>query len=315
MPFVSRLLRFTITAIVVAVAIGAGWLLWMVYEETPWTRDGRVRANVVNVAPDVAGPVIDLPVKDNQQVKIGDTLFVVDPARYRLALEQAEAAVAGAKAVLDERQEEQDRRERLSSASISAEALNQARSATLAAHAAYDQAVAAVDVAKLNLARTNVRSPVNGHVTNLLLNRGDYVTAGRAVVAVVDDDSFYVAGYFEETKLRYITVGDTVSIRLLGFDDPLDGHVESIARAITDRENVIGSDLVANVNPTFSWVRLAQRIPVRIAIDWVPPDVTLAAGMTATLRVNNAYTERAALLSLLPTRKGDAAHPTNSAVP
>jgi multidrug resistance efflux pump len=315
MPFVSRVLRFTITAIVVAVAIGAGWLLWRVYEDTPWTRDGRVRANVVNVAPDVAGPVIDLLVKDNQQVKIGDTLFVVDPARYRLALEQAEATVAGAKAVLDERQEEQDRRERLSSAAISAEALNQARSATLAARAAYDQAVAAVDVAKLNLARTNVRSPVNGHVTNLLLNRGDYVTAGRAVVAVVDDDSFYVAGYFEETKLRYINVGDTVSIRLLGFDDPLDGHVESIARAITDRENVIGSDLVANVNPTFSWVRLAQRIPVRIAIDRVPPDVTLAAGMTATLRVNNAYTERAALLSLLPTRKGDAAHPTNSAVP
>ncbi|MFH0300431.1 efflux RND transporter periplasmic adaptor subunit [Bradyrhizobium sp. 31Argb] len=285
MPSLGRFAQYAVTIATVAVAIAAGWWLWRLYEETPWTRDGRVRANVVNVAPDVAGAVIDLRVKDNQQVKVGDILFVVDPARYQLALEEAEATAAGAKATLDERQEEQDRREKLSVDAISAEALNQARSATLAARAAYDEAMAQVGVAKLNLARTNVRSPVNGHVTNLLLNRGDYVTAGKPVLAVVDQDSFYVAGYFEETKLRYINLGDAVSVRLLGFDAPLKGHVESVARAITDRENVIGTDLIANVNPTFSWVRLAQRIPVRIAIDDVPDGVTLSAGMTATLQV------------------------------
>jgi RND family efflux transporter MFP subunit len=298
MPSVARWSRFAITAIMVVLAVVAGWSLWRVYEETPWTRDGRVRANVVMVAPDVAGPVVDLRVKDNQEVRIGDTLFTVDPARYQLALQQAEAASAGAKALLDQREEEQSRREQLSSVAISAEALNQARSATASARAAYDSTTAALGVARLNLARTAVRSPVNGHVTNLLLNRGDYVTAGRAVVAVVDDDSYYIAGYFEETKLRYINPGDPVSIRLLGFDAPLDGHVESVAHAITDRDNVIGADLVANVNPTFSWVRLAQRIPVRIEIDHVPSGVTLSAGMTATLQVRNSASEPGNRLSL-----------------
>lgn len=285
MPKPAAWIRPLVTAIVVTAAVVAGWQLWRVYEESPWTRDGRVRANVVNVAPDVAGAVIELAVKDNQVVRIGDTLFLVDPARYRLALADAEAALAGAKSLLDQRGEEQQRRERLSSDSISAEALTQARSATLSAQASYDRAAAEVGVAKLNLARTMVRAPVNGTVTNLLLNRGDYVTAGRAVVAIVDSDSYYVAGYFEETKLRHIGIGDTVSIRLLGFDTPLKGHVGSIARAITDRDNAIGLNLVANVNPTFSWVRLAQRIPVRIEIDDVPQGIPLIAGLTATVAV------------------------------
>ena len=283
----SSWIRVLVTVVVVAAAGVAGWYLWRTYEESPWTRDGRVRVNVVMVAPDVAGAVTDMRVKDNQSVKIGDTLFVIDPARYRLALEQAEAALAGAKSVLDQRQEEQQRRERLSSASISEEALNQARTAALSAQAAYDQAEAALGVAKLNLARTDVRSPVNGHVTNLLVHRGDYATAGHPMVALVDSDSFYVAGYFEETKLRHIKIGDHVSIRLMAYDAPLTGHVESVARAITDRDNALGSDLIANVNPTFSWVRLAQRIPVRIAIDDVPKGITLSAGMTATVVVTD----------------------------
>lgn len=283
----SSWIRVLVTLIVVAAAGVAGWYLWRTYEESPWTRDGRVRVNVVMVAPDVAGAVTDLRVKDNQSVKIGDTLFTVDPARYRLALEQAEAALAGAKSVLEQRQEEQQRRERLSSVSISQEALTQARTATLSAQASYDQAEAALGVAKLNLARTEVRSPVNGHVTNLLVHRGDYATAGHPMVALVDSDSFYVAGYFEETKLRHIHVGDHVSIRLMAYSAPLTGHVDSVARAITDRDNALGNDLIANVNPTFSWVRLAQRIPVRIAIDDVPKGIVLSAGMTATVVVTD----------------------------
>jgi|APThiThiocy_cv2_1041547.scaffolds.fasta_scaffold42136_2 multidrug resistance efflux pump len=281
-------IRVLVTVVAVAAAGVAGWYLWRTYEESPWTRDGRVRVNVVMVAPDVAGAVTDLRVKDNQSVRIGDTLFTVDPARYRLALQQAEAVLAGAKSVLEQRREEQERRERLSTASISEEALNQARTATLSAQASYDQAEAALGVAKLNLARTDVRSPVNGHVTNLLVHRGDYATAGRPMVALVDSDSFYVAGYFEETKLRHIHIGDRVSIRLMAYRAPLTGHVDSVARAITDRDNALGNDLIANVNPTFSWVRLAQRIPVRIAIDDVPKGITLSAGMTATVVVTDA---------------------------
>lgn len=292
MPSKMSIIRVLVTVTAVLVAIVAGWYLWRVYEESPWTRDGRVRANVVMVAPDVAGAVIDIRVKDNQEVKIGDVLFTVDPARYQLALAAAEAALAGAKSLLDQRKEEQDRREHLSSASISAEALNQARTAALSAQANYDQAVAALGVAKLNLARTEVRAPVNGHVTNLLVDRGDYATAGRAMLAIVDSDSYYVAGYFEETKLRSIKVGDPASIRLLGFSAPLEGHVQSVARAITDRDNAIGNDLIANVNPTFSWVRLAQRIPVRIAIDRIPDGITLSAGMTATVVVTTPGNDR-----------------------
>lgn len=283
----SSWIRVLVTVVVVAAAGAAGWYLWRTYEESPWTRDGRVRVNVVMVAPDVAGAVTDIRVKDNQSVKIGDTLFTVDPARYRLAVEQAEAVLAGARSVLEQRQEEQQRRERLSSASISEEALNQARTAALSAQASYDQADAALGVAKLNLARTDVRSPVNGYVTNLLVHRGDYATAGHPMVALVDSDSFYVAGYFEETKLRHIRIGDRVSIRLMAYSVPLTGHVESVARAITDRDNALGNDLIANVNPTFSWVRLAQRIPVRIAIDDVPKGITLSAGMTATVVVTD----------------------------
>jgi RND family efflux transporter MFP subunit len=281
----GSLLRISVTAVVVAIAAVAGWYLWRIYEESPWTRDGRVRANVVMVAPDVAGIVVDISVKDNQNVRIGDVLFTIDPARYQLALSAAEAAQAGAKSVFDQREEELHRRERLSSAATSEEAFNQARTAVLSAQAACDQTIAAVAVAKLNLARTVVRAPVNGHVTNLLVDRGDYATAGHAMVAVVDSDTYYIAGYFEETKLRHIQIDDKVSIGLMGFDTPLQGHVQSIARAITDRDNVVGSELIANVNPTFSWVRLAQRIPVRIAIDEVPKGITLSAGMTATVKV------------------------------
>lgn len=291
MPHVASWVRVLVTAIALSIAGVAGWYLWRTYEESPWTCDGRIRANVVMVAPDVAGAVIDIKVKDNQEVRIGDVLFTIDPARYQLALSSAEAALAGAKSVLDQRQEEQDRREQLSSASISQEALNQARAATLSAQAAFDQATAALGVAKLNLARTEVRSPVNGHVTNLLVDRGDYATAGRAMVAVVDSNSYYVAGYFEETKLRHIKIGDKVSIRLMGYSAPLKGHVQSVARAITDRDNALGSDLIANVNPTFSWVRLAQRIPVRIAIDDVPDGIILSAGMTATVVVTDPNDE------------------------
>jgi RND family efflux transporter MFP subunit len=271
------------TGTLVALAAWAGWYAWQLYNFNPWTRDARVRANIVTVAPDVAGPIVELNVRDNQEVRIGDVLFTVDQARYRLAVEQAQAALEGAKSTLEQRNDELNRRLRLTTEAISQEALNQAKSASAAAQAAYDQAEATLEVAKLNLARTIVHSPVNGHVTNLLLEKGDYATQGHAIVAIVDSDSFYVAAYFEETKLPLIRIGAAASIRLLGANARLDGKVESIARAITDRENAVGGDLIANVNPTFSWVRLAQRIPVRIAIEHIPPEMTLSAGMTATV--------------------------------
>jgi RND family efflux transporter MFP subunit len=280
------IIRFLVTFVAVIGAFVAGSFLWRTYMESPWTRDARVRANVVMVAPDVSGAVVDLRVVDNQEVKIGDILFVIDQARFELALAQAEAELAAAQSSRDEREEEYDRKQKLiASSAISVESLRQARAAALSSKADCDRAQAAVDLAKLNLARTTVHSPVNGPVTNLLLNKGDYVTAGHPVLAVVDSDSFYVAGYFEETKLHAIAVGDRVAVRLLGFGEQLEGHVGGIARAITDRDNALGASLIADVNPTFNWVRLAQRVPVRIVIDHVPKEVTLSAGMTATVVV------------------------------
>ncbi|GGC61441.1 efflux RND transporter periplasmic adaptor subunit [Chelatococcus reniformis] len=275
--------RVFVTLVLVTAAAAAGFFLWRNYVLSPWTRDGRVRANVVEVAPDVAGQVVELKVRDNQRVRKGDVLFVIDQERFRLAVEQAVAAISGRQAERDELNREYQRRTKLSEAAVAAETVEKARAAVLSADAALAQAQVDLGVAKLNLERAQVRSPVNGYVTNLLLDVGDYATAGKAMLAVVDADSFYVLGYFEETKLPAIRLGARASIRLMSFAQPLDGHVEGVARAIVDREATDG--LIANVNPTFAWVRLAQRIPVRIAIDHVPEGVELSAGMTATVVV------------------------------
>lgn len=283
---ISRILRVVITTLVASAAIVAGWFAWQSYVTNPWTRDGRVRVDIVEIAPDVSGPIAQVLVKDNQVVKKGDLLFVIDPERYRYALAQAQASLSGLEQQQQQRQRELERRNLLSNLAITAEAREQAETAAATAATAYDQALATLNIAQLNLDRTEVRSPVNGYVTNLRLNAGDYATAGKAVVAVVNSDSFYVSGYFEETKLRNIHVGDRAVVRLMGFSDGIEGHVESVARAIVDREMIQGAgDLIANVNPTFSWVRLAQRIPVRIALDHVPDTVRLSAGMTATIAV------------------------------
>jgi RND family efflux transporter MFP subunit len=280
--------RVLVTAAVVALAVSAGWLIWQNYFLTPWTRDGRVRANVVQIAPDVSGVITEVRVKDNQPVKRGDVLLVIDPERYRLTVSQAEANVRGAVSDLEQRQREFERRSHLTSSAISTETREQAAAAVREAEAAYDQATVQLDTARLNLERSEMRSTVDGYVTNLLVQAGEYAQPGRAMVAVLDSTSFYVAGYFEETKLPEIHVGDRVSIRLMSSAAPAEGHVDSVAPAIADRENTVGGDLIANINPTFSWVRLAQRIPVRIAIDRLPDDVHLISGMTATVVVEPA---------------------------
>ncbi|WP_052763702.1 efflux RND transporter periplasmic adaptor subunit [Microvirga massiliensis] len=284
---VSPIVRVVVTTLVVAVAAAAAWFAWQSYTRNPWTRDGRVHANIVEIAPDVSGTVADVRVKDNQAVKKGDLLFTIDPERYRFALSQAEANVQGRERELDQRRRELERRMRLTSTAITVEAREQAETAVATAEAAYDQALAALNTARLNLDRTQVSSPVNGFVTNLQVDAGDYATAGRALLALVDSDSFYVAGYFEETKIRNLREGDKATVRLMGFSEDIDGHVDSVSRAIADREMMQVSDsLIANINPTFSWVRLAQRVPVRIALDRVPDHVRLSAGMTATVVVH-----------------------------
>ncbi|MFO1071790.1 MAG: efflux RND transporter periplasmic adaptor subunit [Geminicoccaceae bacterium] len=278
--------RVLVTVLAVAAAVAAGWLLWQTYVESPWTRDGRVRANVVQIAPDVSGVITEVRVRDNQQVARGEVLMVIDPERFRLAVAQAEARLRAADSAREQRQRELERRVQLTSSAISNETREQAATAAREADAAYDEAVAALDIARLNLERSELRSTVNGFVTNLLVQAGEYAQDGKALVAVVDQDSFYVAAYFEETKLARIRLGEPATIRLMSRSEPLSGRVESITRAIADRENTAGSDLIANVNPTFAWVRLPQRIPVRIAFEALPADIELTSGMTATVVIH-----------------------------
>ncbi|EKS68093.1 MULTISPECIES: HlyD family secretion protein [Caballeronia] len=279
-----KIIGLVLTIAIFAVALVIGRVLWVHYMDEPWTRDGRVRADVVNVAPDVSGAVVQLPVRDNQFVKKGDLLMEIDPSHYRIAVEQAQANVTARAAELRMRRADAARRADMDSLVVSKEARENAMQTASTAEAQLQQAQAALDAAKLNLERTKVFSPVDGYVTNLNVFRGDYATAGAAKLAIVDSHSFWVYGYFEETKLPHVRIGDKASIRLMSGGE-LKGHVESISRGIYDRDNPQSRELLADVNPTFNWVRLAQRVPVRVHIDEVPDGVLLSAGTTATVIV------------------------------
>ncbi|WP_395394981.1 HlyD family secretion protein [Novosphingobium sp. BL-8A] len=270
-------------ALVVISALVAIWL-WNHYENRPWTRDGRVRADVVRVTPDIGGLVTSVEVRDNQEVKAGDLLFVIDRPRYTLAMQAAQAAVASAQAKLGQAQREAARDLALGDL-VATESHEQNVAAVATARAALDQTLSALDKAKLDLERTNVRASVNGTVTNLDLHPGDYVAPGSQAMALIDRDSVRVEGYFEETKLPHIHVGAPVTVVLMGESRPLKGVVESIAAGINDTTRSDSRNLLPSVEPTFTWVRLAQRIPVRVRLTDVPKDVRLIAGRTATVTI------------------------------
>lgn len=282
--FLIELGRIALTLVFVAAALFAGWYLWRQYEVEPWTRDGRVRADIVQVTPDVSGLVTDVMIRENQVVHKGQVLFLIDQPRYQLALRQAEAAVENQQALFDEAAREDKRNHSLGNL-VSVEVLQQGSTHLAEAEAGLAQAVTARDLAKLNLDRTTVASSVNGVLANVELQPGDYATAGHPVFALVDTDSLHIDGYFEETKLPRIHVGDRVTVQMMGDARKLAGHVESISAGIEDRERGASANLLPNVNPTFSWVRLAQRVPVRVVLDQPPPDVRLIAGRTATVTV------------------------------
>ncbi|MDD0844096.1 efflux RND transporter periplasmic adaptor subunit [Pseudomonas sp. Gutcm_11s] len=281
----SALPRVAVTLLMVLVAVLAGWWLWDFYMNAPWTRDARVRADVVTIAPDVSGWVVELKVQDNQQVKAGDLLMSIDRERYQANLDKAKALAQTRRQQLNLRQHEASRRAHLGPQAISAELRENALINAEIARAELQQAEAEVTLAELNLKRSEVRAPRSGQVTNLHLAQGNYVQAGQAVMALVADDSFYVQAYFEETKLPGIRVGAAVEVTLMSGGVGLTGKVQSISRGITDRNAVADAQLLANVEPTFNWVRLAQRIPVRIELEDVPKDLPLSAGMTASVRV------------------------------
>jgi RND family efflux transporter MFP subunit len=277
--------RVLLTLVVVLVAIAVGWQLWSYYMLEPWTRDGRVRADVVTVAADVSGLISDVFVHDNEKVSKGRQLFRIDQRRFQYALDQAKADVASRQATLDQAKRDLERTKSLTSLATTVQQVEQRQQAVDVDQAQVDAANAALEVARLNLERSTVVAPVNGIITNFDLLPGRYVNAGAAVFALIDSDTFRVEGYFEETKLRRIRIGEDATVKLIGDARVLSGHVESIAYGIEDQNRSTSGDLLAFVNPTFSWVRLAQRIPVRIKLDNVPPDLLLVAGRTATVSI------------------------------
>jgi len=308
------LVRLLVTLLVVAAAGWAGWQLWDYYELAPWTRNGRVRANIVQVAPDVSGMVAEVAVQDNQFVTAGALLFSVDKARFELDLERAEVALAtqsiairNQRITLAQAQRESDRNSDLRDL-ISLEVreqsslkVEQAKGALQSAEAALRQAQVALNTSRLNLQRTEVRAPTAGRVTNLDLRQGAYANAGHPVMALVDEGSVYVEGYFEENKLSRIQLGDRVRVTPMGAS-PLGGIVESVAAGIADRDRSTSANLLPSVNPTFNWVRLAQRVPVRVKLDQ-PSRMRLVAGQTVTVEVLET-TRNTRLTNLAPESRG-----------
>ncbi|EEW8146309.1 HlyD family secretion protein [Escherichia coli] len=280
-----KTIKYFSTIIVAVVAVLAGWWLWNYYMQSPWTRDGKIRAEQVSITPQVSGRIVELNIKDNQLVKAGDLLLTIDKTPFQIAELNAQAQLAKAQSDLAKANNEANRRRHLSQNFISAEELDTANLNVKAMQASVNAAQATLKQTQWQLAQTEIRAPVSGWVTNLTTRIGDYADTGKPLFALVDSHSFYVIGYFEETKLRHIREGAPAQITLYSDNKTLQGHVFSIGRAIYDQSVESDSSLIPDVKPNVPWVRLAQRVPVRFALDKVPGDVTLVSGTTCSIAV------------------------------
>lgn len=275
----SQPLRILVTVVVVVLAIIAGNWIWNYYLYAPWTRDGKVRAQIITVSPDVSGWVSALPVADNQTVSKDTLLLRIDPLRYQAAVSQARAQldIARTRLAMAEVRREKS----------SGDAQRQAALEVKLASADLDMTRAKLAAAELDLERTEVRAPADGTVVNLTLQQGNFADRGKPLLSMVKAGSFYVTGYFEETKLPLVHIGQRASVVLMNGAHTLQGKVTSVGQAIANANTRTDQQLLPEVQQTFNWVRLAQRIPVHIELDSIPDDILLAAGMTATVRLHD----------------------------
>jgi multidrug resistance efflux pump len=280
-----KLLRYVATGVLVVAALVAARHGWRIYMTSPWTRNGMVRVQVANVAPQISGQIVDVRTYDDQHVYKGDVLYIVEKFDFAVALDNAKATILNREADLAVKKAQNARRAALTTLSTSIEEKQQFDGNAKMAEAALASAKAGLSQAEINLQRTEIRSPVDGYVTNLLMRVGDFARAGTPNLSVIDEHSYWIDAYFEETKLANIHVGDPVEATLLGFQDPIKGKIESITGGISAANAASSTQGLPNVDPIFTWVRLAQRIPVRIRIEQVPPDVPLIAGMSCSVSV------------------------------
>ncbi len=307
LPKSRRAFGLTMTFLLLCGAAIGCIIIWNHYLTAPWTRDGQVQGYVVESAPEVSGRIAKVNVRDNQPVRIGDVLYEIDPVDFQISVASAEATVSIDAADMANKQAGAERRAQLTTLTTSIEEKQNYGATFEMARQTYAKAVTQLNQARLNLERTRVLSPVNGYVTNLQIRAGNYATTGTRNISMVDTDSFWVTAFFEETKLAGIHPGDPAMIVLMGSRDPVHGHVDSVARGINTPNTAPGSYGLASVDPVFTWVRLAQRIPVRIQIDQVPDTVHLALGLTATVSVGKDAGPRSAhgFLSRLFTQSGE----------
>ena len=264
----------------------------MRYIENPWTRDGQVRANIVGIAPRVSGPIIRVAVRDNQQVKNGDLLFEIDPEDFQAQLNIAAGQVQNGEASFTQQKQNLDRQIDLYRTHVNAlQDFQNAQDSFAAAQAQLASAKANLELARLNLGYTKVLAPVDGYVTNMNTSPGTYVTAGVQLMALVDTSSYWVAGYFKETQLPHIKVGQRAMITMIGYEKrPIEGVVRSLGWGIyvSDGSGSVSTALLPSVSPTIDWVRLPQRFPVRIQVTGETP-VPLRIGQTVSVATKPSF--------------------------
>ena len=286
--FARQTLKTAATLLILVLAGLAALVIWDSYVTAPWTRDGSVRVQVASIAPQVSGQITEVRVVDNQYVHKGDVLYVIDPFDFQVALDTNKAQLRQKAADLQVKRVQAARRQHLSDLATTPEEQQLYVGNAIQAEAAFDAAQQQIAQAEINLKRTQVRSPVNGYVTNLLMRVGDYAHAGTTNISVIDADSYWIDGYFEETKMAHVCVGDRAEAALMGYRDPIVGRVQTVTRGISVSNAAPSTQGLPNVDPVYTWVRLAQRVPVRIGITDVPAGVPLVSGMTATVTIRGA---------------------------
>jgi RND family efflux transporter MFP subunit len=311
--FALKTLKTAATLLILVLAVLAALVIWDFYVTAPWTRDGTVRVQVASIAPQVSGQITEVRVVDNQYVHKGDVLYVIDPFDFQVVLDTGKAQLRQKAADVQVKRMQAERRQHLSNLATTPEEQQLYVGNATQAQAAFDAAQQQVAQADINLKRTQVRSPVNGYVTNLLMRVGDYAHAGATNISVIDADSYWIDGYFEETKMAHVCVGDRAEAALMGYSDPIVGRVETVTRGISVSNAAPSTQGLPNVDPVYTWVRLAQRVPVRIRITDVPVGVPLVSGMTATVTIRGSEARESGgslrqRFASLADRLGDIVH-------